>query len=280
MDVQESMNSACIKAGPELTVLDESRNWPLCGGNKARKLSYILRDEKVKGLLTFGSKYSSHCLATAYFGAKLGCPVRLLVLDKEEPNIDRYPHLALSSKLGAELVFVPTDDAYKRIAEEKAHFVDYHWIPGGGHCQAGFIAYKDWFVDALQKHPELCERDKVVLPYGTGTTALGILAAIHEKGLAMRVIGVSVARDHQRCLEAAREFLDDNTLSLLHIDDRYAGQYGLFKTNHKRLRAKFLKRTGLFPDPIYNVRVIEYMNEERLNNMIMVHTGGQLNNLL
>jgi len=274
------MNVVRIEVDNELTVLDESRNWPLCGGNKIRKLSYILRNEQFNGLLTFGSKYSSHCLATAYLGAKRGCPVRLLVLDESEPSIDRYPHLALSAKLGAELVFVLTDDAYVRIAEEKDRFADYHWIPGGGHCQAGLIAYKDWFVEVLQRYPELCERDKVLLPYGTGTTALGILAAINEKGLDMQVIGVSVARDHKRCMDAAKEFFDDKALSALHIDDRYSGQYGEFKKNHKRLRADFLKRTGIVPDPVYNIRVIEYMNAERLCNVIMIHTGGQLNNLL
>jgi hypothetical protein len=45
-----------VDAGDYL-VLDESRNWPLCGGNKIRKLARILQGVEVSGLLTFGSRY-------------------------------------------------------------------------------------------------------------------------------------------------------------------------------------------------------------------------------
>lgn len=280
MGLQEKLNSYCIKTDSGLMVVDESRNWPVCGGNKIRKLSNILLHKKVEGLLTFGSKYSSHCLATAYWGATNNCPVRLLIIDDEEPDVSWFPHLNLSARMGAEVIFVPNDEASERIDHERAQFSEYCWIPGGGHCLAGFIAYRDWFSEFLAQATEARQRDAVILPYGTGTTALGILAAIRDQELPMRVIGVSVARERQRCLLAAREILDENALTFLDIDDRFAGQYGERKPHHDRLRLDFLMRSGIFPDPIYNIRVVEYLQAERIDNVIMIHTGGQLNNLL
>jgi hypothetical protein len=60
MDLQENLKTTHIEVSDMLSILDESRNAPFCGGNKVRKLCCILNEEKVKGLLTFGSKYSSH----------------------------------------------------------------------------------------------------------------------------------------------------------------------------------------------------------------------------
>lgn len=263
-----------------LVILDESRNWPLCGGNKMRKLFSIMENHRPSGILTFGSKYSSHCLAAAYWGAMRACPVRLLVLDDEEPNYEQYPHLALSARLGAEMVFVPTCEARERIDHERTGRPGYHWIPGGGHCRKGLEAYRDWFSRVLMRYPELGQRHAVVLPYGTGTTALGILSAIRDKGMAMRVIGVSVSRDRQQCYRAAREWMNEDALAWLDIDDRFAGHYGQRVPSHEKLRMDFLKRTGIFPDPIYNIRVVEFLESEKPDNIIMIHTGGQINNLL
>jgi len=280
MDLQENLKTTHVEVSNTLSVLDESSNSPFCGGNKVRKLNRILGQERSKGLLTFGSKYSSHCLAVAYWGAKHDCPVRLLVLDEEEIDTRRFPHLVLSKRLGADLIFVPNAQAYERITGEQVKFPGYRWIPGGGHCMAGLEAYKAWFLSVLSEYPELRTRTKVVLPYGTGTTALGILAAIREEGLSMRVIGVSVSRDRIRCLTAAREFIDEASIKFLQIDDRYSGRYGERERHHDAIRMRFLKRTGILPDPVYNVRVVEYLYEENVTEGILVHTGGQLNNLL
>jgi 1-aminocyclopropane-1-carboxylate deaminase/D-cysteine desulfhydrase-like pyridoxal-dependent ACC family enzyme len=206
--------------------------------------------------------------------------VRLLVLDEGDIDIPSYPHLMLSKKLGAELIFVPIEQAQKRISAEKVRFSGYRWIPGGGHCSGGLEAYKAWFLSVLSEYPELRNRNKVVLPFGTGTTALGILAAISKEGLSMRVIGVSVSRDRTRCLTAAREFIGEGSITNLEIEDRYSGRYGERETHHDGLRMQFFKKTGILPDPIYNVRVIEYLYEENVTEGILIHTGGQLNNLL
>lgn len=261
-------------------MIDESHNFPVCGGNKIRKIKYILSDPKIDGILTYGSKYSSHCLASAYWGALNNVPVRLLILEADDVTFSAYPNLSMSITLGADLVRVPPSEAYDRIKEEKKSFSSYFWIPGGGHTEEGLKAYRDWFGQLLDEDNSLMDRDWVALPYGTGTTALGILRAIRDRGLSMEVIGVSVSRSKDRCLEAAREFVSDEELDLLTIDDRFEGKYGERTSRQETLRHTFLEETGILPDPIYNVRVVEYLEEEERQNGVVINTGGQWNNLL
>jgi 1-aminocyclopropane-1-carboxylate deaminase/D-cysteine desulfhydrase-like pyridoxal-dependent ACC family enzyme len=261
-------------------VIDESNNCPVCGGNKIRKIKYILAGEGIRGILTYGSKYSSHCLASAYWGALNNIPVRLLVLEQDEINFSNYPNLKMSINLGADLVRIPQSEADDRIKKEKKSFSSYFWIPGGGHTEEGLKAYRDWFGKLLDEDSSLGSRDWVALPYGTGTTALGILRAIHDRGLSMEVIGVSVSRSKDRCLEAAQEFVSGEELDLLTIDDRFEGKYGERTSRQEKLRHTFLEETGILPDPIYNTRVVEYLEEEDRQNGVVVNTGGRWNNLL
>ncbi len=261
-------------------VIDESDNCPVCGGNKIRKIRYILSDERIDGILTYGSKYSSHCLASAYWGAVNNIPVRVLVLEPREISFLNYPNLKMSLTLGADLVRVPPSEAYDRIKEEKKSFSSHFWIPGGGHTEEGLEAYRDWFGQLLDEDTSLMDRDWVALPYGTGTTALGILMAIHDRELSMEVIGVSVSRSKDRCLEAARDLVSDEKLDPLTIDDRFAGKYGERTSRQETMRHTFLEETGILPDPIYNVRVVEYLEEEDRQNGVIINTGGQWNNLL
>jgi 1-aminocyclopropane-1-carboxylate deaminase/D-cysteine desulfhydrase-like pyridoxal-dependent ACC family enzyme len=186
----------------------------------------------------------------------------------------------MSVTLGADLVRVPTSEAYDRIKEEKKSFSSYFWIPGGGHTEDGLRAYSDWFGSVLDKKSSLSDQNWVAVPYGTGTTALGILRAICDRGLTMEVIGISVSRSKDRCLEAARELVSREELGQLTIDDRFEGRYGERTSKQERLRKIFLEETGILPDPIYNVRVVEYLEEECLENGIVINTGGQWNNLL
>lgn len=260
--------------------IDESKNNTVCGGNKIRKISQIMKDESPSGILTYGSKYSSHCLASAYWGALNNVPVRLLVLEADDIDFSTFPNLNVSITLGADIVRIPPSEAYDLIEKEQKSFSSYFWIPGGGHTEEGLKAYRDWFGQVLDEDSSLMDRDWVALPFGTGTTALGILMAIRDQGLSMEVIGVSVSRSKDRCLEAARDLVSDEKLDLLTIDDRFAGKYGERTSRQATLRQTFLEETGILPDPIYNVRVVEYLEEEDRKNGVIINTGGQWNNLL
>jgi 1-aminocyclopropane-1-carboxylate deaminase/D-cysteine desulfhydrase-like pyridoxal-dependent ACC family enzyme len=126
----------------------------------------------------------------------------------------------------------------------------------------------------FSEHKELRSIDWILLPYGTGTTALGITAALQELGAAIKVMGISVSRTKERCLKAAEEFLSIGDLGNLLIDDRFAGKYGQRTTDQDNYFAQFLKETGIMVDPIYNIRSVQYFYDENLSNGLIINTGG------
>lgn len=264
-------------------LLDENRNNSFISGNKVRKLRGILSNAKnPEGLLTLGSVYSSHCLATSYYGKLLDIPVILIILIDERVSVKEYPHLAMSKYLGASLVFCSTDSAYEFIQEKKKKLKNYYWIPGGGHTQEAGIEYEEFFVKLFKENEELSERiENVVLPYGTGTTALGILNGLNRTGCSnIKVTGVSVSRDEEKCRKALIELEPEADYSNLNIVGDYAGKYEVRTEATEKARLEFFRESGVLVDPIYNAKSLECFYRYKMKNTLVVNTGGMLNNLL
>lgn len=272
-----------VKLENNCYLLDENRNNSFISGNKVRKLRGILSAiEKPEGLLTFGSVYSSHCLATSYYGKLLGIPVVLIILTDDRITIKDYPHLAISKNLGANLVFSSTDSAHKFIEEQKNEFGNYYWIPGGGHTKNAAEEYEELFKRLFEENEELKINIKnVVLPFGTGTTAFGIYNGIKKAGDNQIVVtGISVSRDEERCSKALVELEPSADLSGLSIKGDYVGKYEIRTEATENARIKFLKETGVLIDPIYNAKSVECFYRYEMTNTLIVNTGGMLNSLL
>lgn len=262
-------------------IIDDSLNSNLCGGNKIRKLRYILENKKngYDGFLTMGSKFSNHCPATAYMGLQKSKKVRILITD-EAKDISKYPNLQLSKNLGAELVFIGKNNLAEKIEDQKKKYFSYFWINGGGHCKKGFLAYRDWFKELIFKNPYLKKFENLILPFGTGTTTLGIAQAIFDLNLNIKTYGISVSRCKAKCILDSKKMVRDEVLNLVEVVDVFAGKYGKIESSQLSTRIRFFKKFGLFVDPIYNIRVAEYLERYPLEKCIIVNTGGQLNNLL
>lgn len=258
----------------DIYILDESNNNGIFSGNKYRKLSYILKNFNNAGILTYGSKFSNHCIATAYYAKRLKTQAILLILSEEKFDMYKFPNIKLAKKLGVEIVWIKTSKATEKIDYYKEKYSDYLWIPGGGHTREGMLSYFDLTKHIFNENKELYGIEWILLPYGTGTTALGILKAINKLNKNIKVIGVSVSGNKKRCLKAALDFADKNELNNLQIIDKFAGRYGEFKNIDIKYQDRFFYEYGIYIDPIYNIRSIRYFYEMKLENGLIVNTGG------
>jgi len=263
-------------------LLDEGQNHSYVSGNKIRKFKGILRSQtSVKGLITLGSVYSSHCLTTAFFGAYLKKPVVLIIIADEKIDSTKFPHLKASLDFGAQILFVSSQEATEFIDFQQERYNDYLWIPGGGHTKDASEEYCSFFIELFKNNLQLSTLKQVVLPYGTGTTAFGICKAIAALQLSMRVIGVSVARNKERCIKSALDFAETKEeVSPLIIVEDYAGLYEKRTERTESARRRFFQETSVLPDPIYNAKSIEYFYRNNMRDTLLVNTGGTLNNLL
>lgn len=272
-----------VKLDNNCFLLDENRNNSFISGNKVRKLKGILNNvEKPKGLLTFGSVYSSHCLASSYYGKLLDIPVVLIILSDDKVTIKDYPHLTISESFGATILFCSKNSAYGFIEEKKQELENYYWVPGGGHSIHAANEYEELFVTLIEENQELGDKiNNIILPYGTGTTSLGISNGIRRAGChQIRVIGISVSRNENSCREAIIELGSNADYSNLDIIDDYSGKYEARTDSTEKARLKFMKQTGILVDPIYNAKSIEFFYRRKMENTLIVNTGGMLNNLL
>ena len=132
------------------------------GGNKVRKLEFLLADAKAKGadvVFTTGGAQSNHAMLTAACCNKLGMKA-ILILKKRGVSEGRKGNLLLDHLLGAEVQFLDTDsydDVYAEMHRQGAQLeaeghVPYY-IPVGGSTPLGALGYIAGMEEAYSPGP-------------------------------------------------------------------------------------------------------------------------------
>ena len=185
----------------ELWVKRDDRTGDRYGGNKVRKLEWVLADALGRGhraVLTTGALGSNHALATTIYAGMLGLETHLVLIPQPvTPHVRRT--LLLDHAHGAVIHFAPTIAAARRVAigvllRGTLRGARPYLVPTGGSSVTGTLGYVNAGVElALQVEAgELPEPAAVVVPLGSGGTAAGLMAGLRLGGLATRVIAVRV----------------------------------------------------------------------------------------
>ena len=145
------------------------------GGNKVRKLEYLLADAKKQGydlVMTTGAAQSNHAMLTAACALRMGLDC-ILVLKKRGVT-ERKGNLILNHLMGVEVRLIDTDsydDIYAemdRIGEELGRKV--YKIPCGGSNALGSLGYVDCMKEIAESGQHF---DHIVCACGSGGTAAG-----------------------------------------------------------------------------------------------------------
>tara|TARA_B100001741_G_C16452275_1_gene550968 strand:- start:100 stop:924 length:825 start_codon:yes stop_codon:yes gene_type:complete len=262
-------------------ILDESFGEKIHFSNKTRKLNYLLSEFSHSGIMSQGSIFSNNCFALAQYSKKLNTKFLFLAISEKKFNINDYPNMRLSKELGAKIIHISKKNAFKEIEKFKNKFKNYLWIPGGGHTQGSLNEYYKLAKKIFNERPDIINKiDWILLPFATGTTAGGFLKATNELKKNIKVIGVSVSRNKNRCLESILEILSKDNLENLKVVDDFKGMYGKISKGDENIRDRFHKEFKILIDPIYNIRSIDYFYKNKLKNGLIINTGGSANNLL
>ncbi len=268
------------------------------GGNKVRKLEYVVADAIAKGddaLVTVGGVQSNHARATAAVAAKLGMHCRL-VINGQQP--DRLTANALlDSLLGAEVEYIPSrlerasasEIAMDRLRDEgrKPYF-----IPLGASNALGALGYVRAVGELLEQMPA---PDVIVHATSSGGTLAGIVAGCALHGLATRVIGVSAddpAADIKatvtRIIGGIGELLSPDTeispSRPFIVDDTFVGEgYGIPSDASREAQQLMARNEAIFVDHTYSAKalaaMIAYLRAGRFHDdetVLFWHTGGQV----
>ncbi len=186
------------QCGVDICIKRDDLNGIGLGGNKIRKLAYLVQDAKDQGatrLLTTGGVQTNHGRLTATVAAMYGMDCTLVLVGQEP---ERYSgNLILDELFGADLVFTTPERWDETIEETRQHLEQsgdsVYTIPLGGSSPLGLLGYMD-AVEEIQN--QLTEQhrtiDYLVTAYGTGGTYGGLLLGSKLHGNPFEVLGMNV----------------------------------------------------------------------------------------
>ena len=198
---------------------------PVYGGNKIRKLEFLLGEALEQGrktAITYGAAGSNHALATAVCCRKLGLNA-ISILAPQEPTDHVRKNLCMGQAVGAELHlcsdFNEFPEATRQIVERcKARDgIAPYIIPAGGTNAVGALG----FVDAALELAEQMQPDVIYVPMGTGGTVAGLLVGVLLADFKPRIEAIRVVEREFRN-ESHIKALCDELCSKLNLAKRVA----------------------------------------------------------
>lgn len=208
----------------------------LYGGNKVRKLEFILAHALEKGkrtVVTLGGTGTNHGLATAIFARELGLKSRLILFRQPVTSMVKK-NLLLFHRYGAELIYRRTlfRAALSFMFFERIRSCGSYFIFAGGSTPPGTLGFVNAAFELKQQimDGELPEPEIIYCPLGSGGTLAGLTLGAALAGLGSKVVGVRVTASHlgliQTCTVKTVSGLMQRTLSLM---KRYCPELALEK---------------------------------------------------
>ena len=261
------------------------------GGNKVRKLEYLLADAKAQGaevVFTTGGAQSNHAMLTAAAARKLGM-TPILILKKRGVTA-RQGNQLLEHLMGVDVRFMDTDDYADIYAEMDrvgaALGRPYYKIPCGGSNALGTLGYVDC---AREIRDQGLHFDHLICAEGSGGTMAGLALGAKLYLPGTRVTGMMVDSDPfeeitvRLMREAAALLGADVQVSAEDFDlrDLCGPGYAIPSQEGNAAVAMMAENEGLFLDPVYTGKafagLIAMAREGRFaptDRVLFLHSGG------
>ena len=268
------------------------------GGNKVRKLEYLLAEAKAQGcdtVFTTGGAQSNHAMLTAACAARLG--MKCILILKQRGVTDRKGNLILDEIYGADVRFMDTDsydDIYAemhRVADELAkEGHKSYFIPCGGSNALGALGY----MNCVREFTEQAEAagikiGHIVSATGSGGTTAGLLlgAKVYQPSVKVTGMGVdddpfeeivpALAAQSAGILEGELVRSNDDFQMVYHLGDGYA----IPNPEDTPYIEELARLEGILLDPVYTGKAWSGMLKllkdgyfDGQDNIVFVHTGG------
>ncbi|MDD4961750.1 MAG: D-cysteine desulfhydrase family protein [Candidatus Marinimicrobia bacterium] len=246
------------------------------GGNKSRKLEYIMADvlrQDADTVITCGGLQSNHCLQTAAAAKKLGLDCHLVLSGEKPGNING--NLFLDMLTGVRIDFVPRPEREYRMEaladvlrkEGKKPYI----IPVGGSNALGAVGYVMAMSEILRQFELMrIDCDRIVIAASSGGTLAGLVLGAAIGGYKGKITGISIDRRSQGrdAFPPKLAELANRCAELLEVEIRlkaedfeleygYLGAgYGVVGENERHAVRMLAESEGLFVGPVYTGRAL------------------------
>ena len=284
-----------VLGGPQLLVKRDDQTGLAFGGNKTRKLEFLVAEAQAAGadtLISAGALQSNHCRQTAAAAAKFGFECFLVLVGEPPDRVSA--NLLLDQLFGAKIIWakknyrdaILTDTFEKVLAKGHKPYL----VPYGGSNSTGALGYAfamEEFVGQAVKS------DWVIFASSSGGTQAGLVLGAHLFHFPGRLLGISVDEPQEVLQERVATLASETSERLgpriefapcqvLVNADYAAPGYGILTNAERASIQLFAKYEGLLLDPIYTGRaaagLIDLIRKgffKKEETVLFWHTGGQ-----
>lgn len=290
--------------GPEIWIKRDDCTGLSTGGNKTRKLEFLMAEAELEGadlVMTQGATQSNHARQTAAFAAKLGMDCHLLLEDRTGSNNANYKfngNVLLDHLHGATTETRPggvdMHAEMEAVADKfRADGRKVYTIPGGGSNTTGALGYVNCAFELLgQVNDRGLKIDHIVHATGSAGTQAGLITGLKATNANIPLLGIGV-----RAPKAAQE---ENVFKLavataeklgcpgvvkredVVANTDYVGDgYGIPTESGIEAIKMFAELESILLDPVYSAKgaaglidLIRQGHFKKDDRIVFIHTGG------
>ncbi|MDX6748777.1 D-cysteine desulfhydrase [Geminicoccaceae bacterium 1502E] len=292
--------------GPEIWIKRDDCTGLASGGNKTRKLEFLMAEAKAEGadiVLTQGATQSNHARQTAAAAAKLGMDCHLLLEDRtgsNDPNYNKNGNVLLDHLHGATMEKRPggldMNAEMLTVAERmRSEGRRPYAIPGGGSNPTGALGYVNCALELVNQANVMGLRiDHLVHATGSSGTQAGLVVGLQamNSGIPLLGIGVRAPRPKQEQMVFDLATRTAEKLGCPGVVERedvvantdYVGEgYGIPRADTIDAIRMFARLEGILLDPVYSAKgaagLIDLCRKgyfKKGERVVFLHTGGSV----
>lgn len=282
--------------GPQILVKRDDQTGLAFGGNKTRKLEFLVAEaleHSSDTLITGGALQSNHCRQTAALAAKFGLGCTLVLCG--DSNSGPSGNLLLDKMFGAEIITIADRNFRDQALQEtydkavKGGKKPY-LVPYGGSNATGVMGYLFAMKEFIEQN---IHADWFVIPTSSGGTHAGLVLGQHNFGYKGKILGISIDESEDWVMmkvsklasdasEKIGERIEFKPQTILANADYCKAGYGVLTGAEREVIQLFARLEGLILDPVYTGRAAAGMIDlirkgffKKDETVLFWHTGGQ-----
>src|SRR6266436_1642197 len=294
--IEELPRLSRVLGGARLLIKRDDQTGLAFGGNKTRKLEFLVaeaREQGAKTLISGGASQSNHCRQTAAAAARFGFECILVLTGDKSQHASG--NLLLDQLFGAEIVYVADRKDRDSILQETFDRATNegkkpYLVPYGGSNATGALGYAFAMKELIDQNVSV---DWVVFASSSGGTQAGLLLGQRIFRFSGRILGISVDESEEwltgevsklasATSEKVGERIEFTPADVLVNADYCGAGYGVVTDREREAIHMFASCEGLLLDPVYTGRAAAGMIDlirigffKANETVLFLHTGGQ-----
>ncbi len=287
--------------GPKIYIKRDDNTGLALGGNKTRKLEFIIGDALAQGadtVVTAGAAQSNHCRQTAAAAASLGLECHL-VLGGEEPD-HLNGNLLLDKIFGCHIHWAGAnrkgEDIPELVEQLRNQGKNPYVIPYGGSSELGTLAFVEAFRELESQRQSMdVSFTHIVFASSSGGTQAGLMLGNKIFNSPYQIVGINIDKDETDKVPFDQYIvsLANNTAKLMDethrfsapdliLNSDYVGEgYGVIGELENEAIALTAQTEGILLDPVYTGRAMGGLLDmirtgkiKKTDSVLFWHTGG------